>query len=232
MRGLAIGVSLLLSTAPLFADTARERLKESTDVFSEIMRTPDKGIPQDLLAKAQCVVIIPNMKKAAFVVGGEYGRGFAECRRTNGPGWTAPAAVRMEGGSVGFQIGGSSTDLILLVMNRKGMDQLMQDKFTIGADASVAAGPVGRTAAAGTDVRLDAEILAWSRTKGLFAGIALNGATLRPDEDQNAELYGHKMGNREILTSNMAPPPEARSLTAALDRYSAHHESNADRTAR
>ncbi len=233
MRGLAIGVSLLISATAVIADTAQERLTESAEVFSEIMGTPDKGIPQDLLAKADCMVIIPNMKKAAFVVGGEYGRGFVECRNTNGTGWGPPAAVKMEGGSVGFQIGGSSTDLILLVMNKRGMDKLMQDKFTIGADASVAAGPVGRTAAAGTDVRLDAEILAWSRSKGLFAGIALNGATLRPDEDQNAQLYGHKMTNKEILTGDMPVPPAGRTLTAALDKYSARHETNnADRTAK
>ncbi len=214
------------------ADTPQERLTESTEVFRQIMATPDNGIPQDLLAKAECVIIIPNMKKAAFVVGGQYGRGFAECRRPGGAGWGAPAAVRMEGGSVGFQIGGSSTDLILLVMNKHGMDKLMEDKFTIGADASVAAGPVGRTAAASTNARMDAEILAWSRSKGLFAGISLNGASLRPDRDENSELYGRKMDNREVLTGNAAPPPAAKSLIAELDKYSMRRESNADRTAK
>ena len=232
MRGLAVIVSLAISGGAAFADTAQERLKEADHVFSEIMRTPDKGIPQDLLAKAECVVIVPDMLKAAFVVGGQYGRGFVECRKQSGTGWGAPAAIRMEGGSVGFQIGGSSTDLVMLVMNQHGMQQLMKDKFTIGADASVAAGPVGRTAQAGTDVRLDAEILAWSRTKGLFAGIALHGATVRPDKDENAELYGKPLDTKEVMTGNLATPAAARALTANLDKYSVRQESNADRTAK
>lgn len=228
MRGLAIAASLALATA-VWADTAQERLTEASDVFSEIMKTPDKGIPQDLLSKAECVIILPNVKKAAFVVGGEYGRGFAECRNTSGTGWGAPAAMKLEGGSLGFQIGGSSTDLILLVMNRKGMDKLMQDKVTLGADASIAAGPVGRTAAAQTDARLDAEILSWSRSKGLFAGISLKGASLRPDEKENAALYGHDMTNKEILAGNMRAPDGAHDLIANLNRYAS--SSSADRSA-
>ena len=220
MRALAIAASLIVTAGILAADTPQERLKESADVFSEVMQIPEKGIPQDLLAKAQCVVIIPNLKKAAFVVGGEYGRGFAECRNPNGRGWAAPAPVRTEGGSFGFQLGASSTDVILLVMNRHGMKELDQDKFTLGADASVAAGPVGREAEAKTDVRLDAEILAYSRSKGLFAGIALNGATLRPDRDEAAKLYGKEVTNREILKGEIPAPPSARPLIAQLDRYS------------
>jgi lipid-binding SYLF domain-containing protein len=212
------------------ADTAQQRLMESATVLSEIMGTPDKGIPQDLLAKAQCAVIVPNMKKAAFIVGGEYGRGFAICRRPGGTGWGAPAAVRIEGGSVGFQIGGESADIVMLVMNRKGMDKLLEDKFTLGAGASVAAGPVGRTADAKTDAKMDAEILAWSRTKGLFAGISLNGATLRNDLDSNAELYGRKIDNKEVLTGNLAPPPAAKKLIAELNRYSMRPEGTADRS--
>jgi lipid-binding SYLF domain-containing protein len=184
------------------------------------MNTPDKGIPQDLLAKAQCVIVVPGLKKGAFVVGGQYGRGFAECRHADGMGWGAPGAVRVEGGSVGFQIGGSSTDVVMLVMNQRGMDRLLGDKFTLGADASVAAGPVGRTANADTDVRMTAEILAWSRSKGLFAGISLSGATLRPDEEVNAELYGRKIGNRDVLNGGVEPPPAAHSLRAELDKYS------------
>jgi lipid-binding SYLF domain-containing protein len=227
MRALAIAASLVITTTAVWADTAQERLTEATSVFSEIMKTPDKGIPQDLLAKADCVIVIPNLKKAAFVVGGEYGKGFAECRSNTGAGWGAPAAVKLEGGSVGFQIGGSSTDLILLVMNRHGMDQLMRDKFTLGADAAVAAGPVGRTAAAQTDARLDAEILAWSQSKGLFAGISLKGAVLRPDEKENAQLYGHEMTNKEILAGTMNVPADVRSLGAELSRYSS--SSSADR---
>jgi lipid-binding SYLF domain-containing protein len=184
------------------------------------MATPDKAIPQDLLRKAQCVVIVPGLKKGAFVVGGEYGRGFALCRRPGGLGWTAPAAVRMEGGSVGFQIGGSSSDIIMLVMSQRGMDRLMSDKFTIGAEAAAAAGPVGRNAQAATDLELHAEMLTWSRSRGAFAGISLNGATMRPDESVNKELYTQKMSNREILQGSMPPPPEARPLIAELDKYS------------
>jgi SH3 domain-containing YSC84-like protein 1 len=230
MRTLALGASLLFSTGMWAADQvkATERLTDAGTVLSEVMASPDKGIPQDLLAKAECVVVIPDMKKAAFVVGGEYGRGFAECRKTDGMGWGAPAAVRMEGGSVGFQIGGSETDLILLVMNKSGMQKLLGDKFTLGADASLAAGPVGRTASADTDARMNAEILAWSRSKGLFAGVSLKGATLRQDVDRNAELYGRKMNNREILMGSVTPPPAAEGLTAQLNKYSSR--GNADRS--
>jgi SH3 domain-containing YSC84-like protein 1 len=228
MRGIAIVASLAVATVTVWADTAQERLAEASSVFTEIMKTPDKGIPQDLLSKADCVIILPNVKKAAFVVGGEYGRGFAVCRNTAGTGWGAPSAIRLEGGSLGFQIGGSSTDLILLVMNRKGMDKLMEDKVTLGADASIAAGPVGRTASAATDARLDAEILAWSRSKGLFAGISLKGASLRPDTKENATLYGHEMTNKDILAGNMKAPDGARDLIANLNKYAAG--SSADRS--
>jgi lipid-binding SYLF domain-containing protein len=205
-------------------------MAEATSVFSEIMATPDKGIPQEYLEKAQCVMIVPGLKKAAFVVGGEFGTGFVSCRKRSGNGWGAPAAVRMEGGSVGLQIGGSSTDLVMLVMSQRGMDKLLNDKFTLGADASVAAGPVGRTANANTDATMTAEILAWSRAKGLFAGIALNGGTVRNDLDKNEELYGHKMTNKEIIMSDMPAPAAARPLLAALDRYSMRKEGNADRS--
>jgi lipid-binding SYLF domain-containing protein len=196
------------------------------------MATPDKGIPQDLLNRSQCIIIVPDLMKGAFVVGGEYGRGFALCRNANGAGWGAPAAIRIEGGSVGFQIGGSATDLVLLVMNRTGMDKLLSDKFTLGADAAVAAGPVGRNANAQTDVKMTAEILAWSRAKGLFAGIALKGATLRPDAKDNEQLYGRALTNREILMGNVQTPPAGRPLVAALDRYSNRQtEGGAERTA-
>lgn len=228
MRGLAIAASLIMATSAFAAKNANERIGDAARDFSEVMRTPDKAIPQDLLAKAQCVIIIPGLKKAAFIVGGEYGRGFAECRKQDGVGWGAPAAVRMEGGSVGFQLGASDTDLFLLVMNRHGMTKLTEDKFTLGADASAAAGPVGRTANAATDVEMTAEILAWSRAKGLFAGISLNGATLRPSKDWNEELYGRPLANREILMSGtVKAPADAMPLIHELDRYSSN--SNADR---
>src|SRR5580698_10027463 len=157
MKQLTFSAALFLSVAAIAAaETTTERLASSADVFQEIMATPDKGIPQDLLAKAQCVIIVPGLKKGAFVVGAEFGRGFAECRKADGYGWGAPAAVRVEGGSFGFQAGGSSTDVVMLVMNKRGMQKLLGDKFTLGADVSVAAGPVGRTANAATDVRMDA----------------------------------------------------------------------------
>ncbi len=234
MKGIAIAAvsCLALSTGVAFAETAQERLKEATDVFQEIMATPDKGIPQDLLDKAQCVVIVPDMKKAAFMVGGQYGRGFATCRNSNGHGWGAPAAVRMEGGSFGLQLGASSTDLVMLVMNRRGMNRLLEDKFTLGADAAAAAGPVGRNANASTDAQMSAEILAWSRSKGLFAGISLNGTTMRNDLDENQELYGKKLTNREVLTGNTKAPASASAFLATLDKYSPVEQgSNADRKA-
>jgi len=204
----------------LLAETAQERLQETAAVFNEIMSTPDKGIPEDLLTKANCVVIIPGMKGAALGIGGKYGRGYAVCRNPSGSGWGAPAAVRVEGGSFGFQLGGSSTDVVMLVMNERGMENLLKSKFTLGGNASVAAGPVGRTAAADTDARLNAEILTYSRSKGLFAGVSLQGATLRNDDEGNQELYGKPLTAKDILTGNVTPPPEARPLIAALGRYS------------
>jgi lipid-binding SYLF domain-containing protein len=205
------------------AETAQERLKEATEIFNEIMATPDKGIPQDLLTKAHCIMIVPALKQAAFGVGGKYGRGFGICRRGRA-GWGAPAAVRIEGGSFGFQIGGSSTDVVMLVMNERGMRRLLEDKFTLGANASVAAGPVGRSATAQTDAQISAEILSWSRSKGLFAGVALEGATLRSDVDENQELYGRKLHNKDILLTNLTAPAAARPLISALNRYSRYEE--------
>jgi SH3 domain-containing YSC84-like protein 1 len=223
---LTLTATLLLPAFGLLAETAQERLRDSAEVFHEIMATPDKGIPQDLLEKAACVVIVPSMKKGAFIVGAQYGKGFAICRK-NHEGWGAPAAVRVEGGSFGFQIGGSSTDVVMLIMSDRGMRELDKDKFTLGADADVAAGPVGRTADASTSVQLNAEILAWSRTKGLFAGIALNGATLRPAMDDNKELYGERLNSQEILMTSRAVPDAARPLIQELDKYSMRRESAA-----
>ena len=162
------------------------RLDESAVVLSEVMSTPDRGIPEDLLEKAHCVVIVPGMKKAAFIVGGKYGKGFISCRV--GTGWSAPGAVRIEEGSVGFQIGGSETDLVMLVMNAQGADKLLSSRFTLGGEGAVAAGPVGRSATAQADAWLTAEILAWSRARGIFAGLSLQGATLRQDLDDNEAL--------------------------------------------
>ena len=221
-RAIVLAAVLGGSSLGLYADTAAERLQDAAEVLHEIMATPDKGIPQDLLNKAACVAVVPSLKKGAFIVGGQYGKGFVICRKGAGAGWGAPAAVRVEGGSVGFQIGGSSTDVVMLIMNERGMRELHKDKFTLGADASVAAGPVGRTATANTDAYLTAEILAWSRSKGLFAGVALSGATLRPDRDSNRELYGEKLDSRQVLTKD--PPEAAKPLISELDKYSMRKE--------
>ena len=216
-----------LVLAPLMAknNDSVKRLNEAAAVFSEIMAAPDKGIPQDMLGNAHCIVIVPSLKTGAFLVGGKYGKGYVSCRSKAGTGWSAPGTVRIEGGSVGFQIGGSTTDLIMLVMNERGADKLLSSKFTLGADASVAAGPVGRTSAADTDLKLHAEILTYSRARGVFAGIALNGATLRPDKESNSELYGASLTNRQIVMgSQKRSPVAAAELTANLNKYSARKE--------
>ena len=197
-----------------------DRLDASADTLSDMMKASDKGIPQDLLDKAKCVVVIPGMKKAGFIFGAKYGQGFAACRRSGGTGWSAPAAMRVEGGSVGFQIGASETDVVLLVMNDGGMKHLLADKFTIGGDATAAAGPVGRAASAQTDAMLHAEMLSYSRSRGLFAGISLEGATLRPDDDTNRELYGRNATNREILTGDVKTPASAETFERRLTRES------------
>lgn len=211
-----------LAITPLLAkdDDSVKRLNEATAVLTEVMSAPDKGIPEDLLERAHCIVIVPNLKTAAFVVGGKFGKGYLSCRNKNHTGWSAPATVRIEGGSVGFQIGGSETDLVMLVMNTRGADKLLSSKFTLGGEGSVAAGPVGRTATAQTDAQLHAEILSWSRTQGLFAGLALEGATLRQDLSDNEELYGKKLENRAIVTGSTRVPPAASGLIKLLNKYS------------
>lgn len=215
IAAVAMGAGLLCAQSD-----APKRLQAAAESFKEVMGTPDKAIPQDLLNKSQCIIVVPDLKKGAFIVGAKYGKGFVSCRKKDGVGWTAPAAVRVEGGSVGFQIGGEETDVFMLVMNSKGMNRLLTTKFTLGGDASVAAGPVGRTTQAETDVAMTAEILTWSRSRGIFAGISLSGATLRPDPDWNTEMYGRSITNREILTSGIAPPASATAFLAELNRYS------------
>jgi SH3 domain-containing YSC84-like protein 1 len=213
---------LLTASLPYVAraEKAGERLQEAATVFEQIMSAEDKGIPQDLLDKAQCVVIVPGVKKAAFVVGGKYGRGFITCRTPSNRNWGAPGAVRMEGGSIGWQVGGSESDIILLVMNDEGMRKLLESKFTLDADAGVAAGPVGRTAQASTDAQAHAKILSYSRSRGLFAGLSVGGATLRNDLDENKELYGKPLTNKEIVEGHVTPPASFSSLRAALNKYS------------
>ncbi len=198
-----------------------ERLDDSATLFTEIMGTPDKGIPQSLLDKAPCMVLVPGLKKGAFVIGAKYGRGFAVCRAAGGQGWGPPAAIRVEGGSFGFQIGGSSTDVVLLIMNERGMQHLSGSKFTLGGEATVAAGPVGRDTSAQTDATMHAEILSWSRSRGVFAGISLDGATLRNDLDENNSLYGQRWTSKQILGSGAAVPESAKKLIETLNRYSA-----------
>jgi len=185
-----------------------------------VMDTPDKSIPQDLLTKAQCVVVVPGLKKGAFIVGAKYGKGFVSCRKKDGVGWSAPGSIRVEGGSFGFQIGGQETDVFMLIMNERGMNRLFATKFTLGGDASVAAGPVGRSTQAETDAAMTAEILTWSRARGLFAGISLSGATLREDEDWNHDMYGRKITNKEVITGDVATPAIAQNFLAMLNKYS------------
>ncbi|MGD0579991.1 MAG: lipid-binding SYLF domain-containing protein [Bryobacteraceae bacterium] len=217
---LVIVAALALTTSLMAIDKEpAKRLGEAATVFSEVMAMPDKGIPQDLLERAHCIVIVPGLKTAAFIVGGKYGKGYLSCRNANGTGWSAPGTIRIEGGSFGFQIGGSETDLIMLVMNAGGRDKLLSSKFTLGAEGSVAAGPVGRTATAQTDAQMHAEILSWSRSQGLFAGLALEGATLRQDLDDNATLYGKKLENRDIVTSGRRAPQSATALMNLLNKY-------------
>jgi lipid-binding SYLF domain-containing protein len=179
------------------------------------MKSPDKGIPQDLLDKAACIVVVPGLKKGGIGIGGKYGKGEIMCRKSD-HGWSAPLFITIEGGSFGLQLGFEQIDVIMLIMNRNGVDKLIADKFTIGADASAAAGPVGRQTSAQTNVRLDAEILTYSRAKGLFAGISLDGATLRPDKEDNRDFYGKDVDARHVIDGDVPMPPEARPLASAL----------------
>jgi len=205
----------------LFAGAEEEkRLINATSMFEEIMAIKDQEIPQDLLDKASCAVLVPGLKKGAFFIGAKFGRGFVVCRKKSGTGWSAPGAVRVEGGSVGFQWGGSETDVVMLVMNDRGAERLLGSKFTVGGDASAAAGPVGRTASADTDATMRAEILTWSRARGAFLGISLQGATLRPDRDAIKGLYGKEMENKDIVYGDVAVPAGAQKLIELLNKYS------------
>ncbi|HXN27535.1 MAG TPA: YSC84-related protein [Candidatus Acidoferrales bacterium] len=226
---LAIMVLMVPSNSLNAAEvTPDQRLRNAHSSFHEMMAAPDKGIPLDLFNKAECIVIIPGVKKAAFIFGGKYGRGFVSCRRGDSRRFGAPAAIRIEGGSYGLQIGGSSTDVFMLIMNETGMNRLLADKFTIGGEAAAAAGPVGRNTSADTDVLLHAEILTWSRSRGIFAGLSLEGSTLRPDGSENQKLYGRDISNREILEGDVSVPPAGRQLIVTLNRYSGTTGEQAD----
>lgn len=214
-------VTGLLVSVSLFAQSNEEkRLAAAGDVLKEIMDVKDKAIPQELLDKSECAVVVPGLKKGAFILGGKFGRGFFVCRKAGGDRWGSPASVRVEGGSIGFQIGGSESDVILLVMNKKGANRLLNNQFKLGGEASVAAGPVGRTSSAQTDVLMTAEILSYSRSRGVFAGLSLEGATLRQDLDANKDLYGKTMTNKEIIEGNPAAPAAAKNLIGELNKYS------------
>jgi lipid-binding SYLF domain-containing protein len=224
MKRLILVAAVALTPLMAKDNEAAQRLDAAATVFSQVMGTPDKGIPQEMLEHAHCIVIVPDLKTGAFIVGGKYGKGVLSCRNKVGPGWSAPGTVRIEGGSFGFQIGASSTDLIMLIMTERGADKLLASKFTLGAEGSVAAGPVGRTATAQTDVQLHADILSWSRSQGLFAGVALEGATLRQDTDDNQAIYGKRLSNREIVMQKRRVPAEATKLVNELNKYSAREE--------
>jgi len=218
---LLVASLVCLVTLTVFASSDREddvnRTHKAAQVFQEIMNAPDQGIPQDLLESAKCIAIIPGDVKFAFIFGGSYGRGLATCR--TGHGWSAPMFVAIDGGSVGYQIGGSSTDLVMLFMNDHALQSLMSDKFKLGADASVAAGPVGRNAAAGTDLKLTAEILSYSRTKGVFAGVSLDGAVMQADKSGDKAMYGENVDRHEILSGKVPVPESARRLLHELHAY-------------
>jgi lipid-binding SYLF domain-containing protein len=218
---LLIPVSLLCTFAAA-QDQPREskasdRVQAAADVLNEIQAAPDSGIPQDILGRAQCVAVVPSMLKGGFIVGAKYGRGLASCRTPKG--WSTPAFFMVEGGSFGFQIGGQAVDLVMLVMNNEGMRHLLADKFEIGADASVAAGPVGRHAEGNTDWTMRAQVLTYSRARGVFAGVSLNGAVLKQDKDSTREFYGHMMTSKAALTGEVEPTPAANAFLTTLSKW-------------
>lgn len=218
MRKILIGCFLVLFALPLFASKGKqvERMMDSAEVYKEVMNIPE-GIPKDLMEKAECVVIVPSVKKAALGIGGNYGKGVISCRLKEK--WSPPVMVIMTGGSYGLQIGGSSTDIILLIMNKQGVNKLLESKVTLGVDASAAAGPKGRTASAATDVQMRAEILCYARSRGLFAGIAIDGSVLKPDGDDNEDLYGKKVDPRLLLLQGGDYPSYSTELMDLLNQY-------------
>jgi len=220
---------LLLALAPLLlaaADPPKavQRALDAARVFDEVMGIKERTIPQELLDRAECVGIVPSMKKGAFIFGAKYGKGVISCRPANGVGWSGPSTIRVEGGSFGLQAGGSAIDLAFLVMNQRGADKLLQSRFTVGAGAEAAAGPVGRAAEAKTDVQMYAEILSWSRSRGLFAGVSLAGATLRQDAGDNRDIYGKEITPKQILRENEPTPAAVQKLADTLSKYSSRRK--------
>lgn len=221
MKTLFVPVIALCALSGAVAQTSEDaRLKTAAEVVREVMSIKDKAIPQELIEKAECAVVVPGLKKGAFIVGAKFGRGYLTCRQDDKVGWKSPAAIRVEGGSLGFQIGGAEMDVILLVMNKRGAERLMSSKFTMGGEASVAAGPVGRDSSAQTDGKMTAEILSYSRQRGVFAGVSLQGASLREDMESNKALYGKRLTTKEVMTTNPPAPPAAAELLQELNRYS------------
>jgi lipid-binding SYLF domain-containing protein len=207
---------------PAFAASTKEaldqRVEASKNVIDEIMRTPDKSIPSGVMQKATCIAVVPSFKKGAFIVGAQYGQGVVTCR--TGQGWSGPVFIRMEGGSFGFQAGGQGTDLVLVAVNQKGMQDLLKSKFKIGGDAAAAAGPVGRNAQASTDWRMNAELLTYSRSKGLLAGVDLDGTSVSQNTADTTTYYGAQHSSNEILTGAVPPPPSAQAFVRAVETYS------------
>jgi lipid-binding SYLF domain-containing protein len=199
------------------ASKASDRVQAAADVLNQIQSAPDSGIPQEILSKAECVAVVPSMLKGGFIVGGKYGRGLASCR--NPKGWSAPAFFTIAGGSFGFQIGGQAVDLVMLIMNNDGMQRLLSSKVSLGADASVAAGPVGRHAEGNTDWKMRAQVLTYSRARGVFAGVSLNGAVMNQDKDSTREFYGHMVTFKALLTGEVEPPPDANSFLTTLAKW-------------
>jgi lipid-binding SYLF domain-containing protein len=211
---LVVLFTILLSSVAFAAEAASSRLQSAATVLDEIMAAPDKGIPSDILGSAKCVAVVPSLLKGGFVIGGAHGRGMATCRTATG--WSAPAPLTTTGGSIGLQIGGQAVDLVMVVMNDRGMQALLTSKFKLGADASVAAGPVGRHTEGSTDWKLRAEVLTYSRARGLFAGISFNGAVIKQDEDATRELYGRMVDFKSILTGSVQSPQSAETFIAAV----------------
>jgi lipid-binding SYLF domain-containing protein len=221
MKTFAVALLSGALAMPLLAQKdAEARLKAATEDLQEMMNASDKGIPQDLISKASCVVVVPNQKAAGFIVGGQYGKGFFTCRKPSGVGWSAPGALRISGGKFGFLIGAKETDVIMLVMNQSGMEHLLSSKFKLGGEAAAAAGPVGRDSTAMTDAQLHAEILTYSRSRGAFAALDLAGDAVTEDKDANRELYGKDISNKELLNSKIAVPATAQPFIHTLDRIS------------
>ena len=217
-------LAALAVTAPAQEAKTSERLQAAASVIDEIMTVPDKSIPEEVFSSAKCVAVVPSLLKGGFIVGARYGKGVASCRTATG--WSAPAFFTVTGGSVGFQIGGQAVDLIMLIMNKQGMKNLLASKFQLGADASVAAGPVGRHAEGSTDWKMKAEVLTYSRARGAFAGVTLNGARIAQDKDATREFYGHNVPFTTSLTGKIAITAEAAPFTAALAKWAVQTKPN------